>query len=165
MKDTKRLLTAAVIAALLFLFLFLGMHWNLLVAVLLSVGVYIGFLILLKPDPENGKMYVESMPGGEELEKLLKDARKDLAAMEESIGAIRDSHVQRDACMLHGTGKRILAYLESGQDQSGTPFFYLLSGYGRQPFRAVCGFSGYRTAFRGSGGNPSENRGGTAGFE
>ena len=106
MKDTKRMLTAAVIAALLFLFLFLGMHWNLLVAVLLSVGVYIGFLILLKPDPENGKMYVESMPGGEELEKLLKDARKDLAAMEESIGGIRDSHVQRDACMLHGTGKR-----------------------------------------------------------
>ena len=117
MKDTKRMLTAAVIAALLFLFLFLGMHWNLLVAVLLSVGVYIGFLILLKPDPENGKMYVESMPGGEELEKLLKDARKDLVAMEESIGAIRDSHVQRDACMLHGTGKRILAYLEENPDK------------------------------------------------
>ena len=70
MKDTPRMIASALIAAILFLLLFLFLHWNLIVCILLCVGVYFGLFFLLKPNRRIAGIDVESMPGGEEIQKL-----------------------------------------------------------------------------------------------
>ena len=117
MKDTPRMIASALIAAILFLLLFLFLHWNLIVCILLCVGVYFGLFFLLKPNRRIAGIDVESMPGGEEIQKLLDDAQTDLADIDKAVKAIADPAVQHNAQALYATGTRILAYLKENPDK------------------------------------------------
>ena len=117
MKDTPRMIVSVLTAALLFLLLFLFLRWNLIVCVFLCVGVYFGLFFLLKPSRKIAGIDVESMPGGEEIQKLLDDAQADLADIDRSVKAIADPAVGRDARTLYVTGTRILAYLRENPDK------------------------------------------------
>lgn len=117
MKDTLRMIASALIAAILFLLLFLFLHWNLIVCILLCVGVYFGLFFLLKPNRRIAGIDVESMPGGEEIQKLLDDAQTDLADIDKAVKAIADPAVQHNAQALYATGTRILAYLKENPDK------------------------------------------------
>ena len=85
MKDTPRMIVSTLIAAVLFLLLFLFLHWNLIVCILLCVGIYFGLFFLLKPNRKIAGIDVESMPGGEEIQKLLDDAQADLADIDKAV--------------------------------------------------------------------------------
>ena len=117
MKDAPRMIISTLIAAALFLFLFLLLHWNLLVCILLCVGVYFGLFFLLKPSRKIGGIDVESLPGGEEIQKLLDDAQADLANIHKAVKAIAEPAVQRDGKALYDTGTRILAYLKENPNK------------------------------------------------
>ena len=117
MKDIKRMLAAVLIAAALFLFLFLFLKWDLLICILLCVGVYFGLFFLLRPVYRVGGINVETLPGGEEISRLLKEAREDLEGIETSIVEIKDERVQRDARTLYDSGKQILLYLEENPEK------------------------------------------------
>ena len=117
MKDIKRMLAAVLIAAALFLFLFLFLKWDLLICILLCVGVYFGLFFLLRPVYRVGGINVETLPGGEEISSLLKEAREDLEGIETSIVEIKDERVQRDARTLYDSGKQILLYLEENPEK------------------------------------------------
>ena len=88
MNDTVRMIIAALSASALFLLLFLLLNWNLMVCILLCVGVYFGLFFLLKPSRKIAGMDVESLPGGEEMQKLLEDARADLLRIERAVHAL-----------------------------------------------------------------------------
>ena len=60
---------------------------------------------------------MESMPGGEEIQKLLDDAQTDLADIDKAVKAIADPAVQHNAQALYATGTRILAYLKENPDK------------------------------------------------
>ncbi len=117
MKDTSRMIVSALTAAAAFLVLFLLLHWNLIICVLLCVGIYFGLFFLLKPSRKIAGIDVESMPGGEEIQKLLNDAQADLADIDKAVKAIAAPSVQRDAGALYATGTRILAYLKENPDK------------------------------------------------
>lgn len=117
MKDTARTLISALAAAVLFLLLFLFLHWNVIVSILLGAGVYFGLFFLLKPNRKIAGIDVESMPGGEEIQKLLEDAKADLAEMQKAGKAITAPAVQANAAALSETGTRILAYLQENPDK------------------------------------------------
>ena len=87
------MIVSVLTAALLFLLLFLFLRWNLIVCVFLCVGVYFGLFFLLKPSRKIAGIDVESMPGGEEIQKLLDDAQADLADIDRSVKAIADPAV------------------------------------------------------------------------
>ena len=111
------MIVSTLIAAILFLLLFLLLHWNLVVCILLCVGVYFGLFFLLKPNRKIAGIDVESLPGGEEIQKLLDDAQADLADIDKAVMAIADPAVQQDAQALYATGTKILAYLKKNPDK------------------------------------------------
>lgn len=167
MKDTSRMIVSALTAAAAFLVLFLLLHWNLIICVLLCVGIYFGLFFLLKPSRKIAGIDVESMPGGEEIQKLLNDAQADLADIDKAVKAIAAPSVQRDAGALYATGTRILAYLKENPDKIklARPFLYLLSGYGHQAAGAICGFSEHGAPFGGGHRYPAKDGRSPAGAE
>ena len=66
---------AAVLSGILFLVLFLGLGWNLFVAILLAVGIYFALSLLLRPRKKIGGVDVELLSGGEAISAQLEDAR------------------------------------------------------------------------------------------
>ena len=117
MKETSRMLVSSFAAAIVFLLLFLFFHWNLIVCILLCVGIYFGLFFLLKPSRRIAGIDVESLPGGEEIQKLLDDAQADLGDIDQAVKAIADPAVQQDAQALYATGTGILAYLNENPDK------------------------------------------------
>ena len=117
MKETSRMLVSSFAAAIVFLLLFLFCHWNLIVCILLCVGIYFGLFLLLKPSRRIAGIDVESLPGGEEIQKLLDDAQADLGDIDQAVKAIVDPAVQQDAQALYATGTGILAYLNENPDK------------------------------------------------
>ena len=111
------MLVSALAAAILFLILFLLLHWNLVVCILLCIGIYFGLFFLLKPSRKIAGIDVESLPDGEEIQKLLDDARADLTEIHKSIKRIADTSVKNDAGTLYAMGSRILAYLEENPEK------------------------------------------------
>ena len=117
MRDIPGVIVSVVAAAMTFLVLFLVLHWSLLVSALLCVGVYAGVLLLSKPVGKlTGKQETVFLEQ-DEREELLREARGDLAELNEAAGAITDDTVRSDAKALHKTGVRILDYLEENPDK------------------------------------------------
>ena len=83
----------------------------LIVSAVLSIGVYAGLYMVLKPQRKLDGIDVESLRGGEEMQRLLDDARNDLNKMKGSTSKIKDNSVQSDAHSLCDTGERIYVYL------------------------------------------------------
>lgn len=117
-RETRRMLIAACTASLVFLLLFLGLRWHLLVCLLLCVGVYIGLYLLGKPSWKIAGIQVADTPENEELRTLLRDAQEDLDTMSRARRSIADPAVQQDAEALCDTGKRILVYLAAHPEKS-----------------------------------------------
>ena len=112
MKDTSRMLISTIIAAALFLLMFLLLKWNLIFCILLCIGVYFGLFLLLKPNQKIAGISIEFIPEEEEIRKLLEDAQADFIEIDSAIKSISDSSVKVDAQTLYDTGKRILLYLK-----------------------------------------------------
>ena len=111
------MIVSSLLASAVFLVLFLLFRWNLTVCILLCVGIYFGLFLLLKPSRRIAGIDVESLPGGEEIQKLLDDAQADLGDIDQAVKAIADPAVQQDAQALYATGTGILAYLNENPDK------------------------------------------------
>ena len=111
------MIVSSLLASAVFLVLFLLFRWNLIVCILLCVGIYFGLFLLLKPSRRIAGIDVESLPGGEEIQKLLDDAQADLGDINQAVKAIADPAVQQDAQALYATGTGILAYLNENPDK------------------------------------------------
>lgn len=111
------MIVSSLLASAVFLVLFLLFRWNLIVCILLCVGIYFGLFFLLKPSRKIAGIDVESLPGGEEIQKLLDDAQADLGDIDQAVKAIADPAVQQDAQALYATGTGILAYLNENPDK------------------------------------------------
>lgn len=117
MKEIMRMILSVIGGAVTFLVLFLLAGWNILISILLCVGVYFGLYLVLKPSRRLGGKDVESLPDGEEMEKMLAEAEKDLYEIRRASQSIFDRSVQRDAENLHKTGSRILAFLKENPER------------------------------------------------
>lgn len=111
------MIVSSLLASAVFLVLFLLFRWSLIVCILLCVGIYFGLFLLLKPSRRIAGIDVESLPGGEEIQKLLDDAQADLGDIDQAVKAIADPAVQQDAQALYATGTGILAYLNENPDK------------------------------------------------
>lgn len=117
MKDVARMILSVVVSAAVFLILFIGLNWNLIFCILLCVGLYFGLFFLLKPRRKIAGVDVDSLPDGDEIQKLLDDAEIDLEAIKNAKQQIEDPVVRSDADSLHDTAVRILAYLNENPDK------------------------------------------------
>ena len=113
MREVSRMLAAALAACAAFLALFFALRWHIAVCALLAVGVYFGLYFLLKPVRRIAGIAVEDLPGGEEMQALLEEARQDLDRIRQAEARIDVPAVRRDAQALRETGERILASLDT----------------------------------------------------
>ena len=167
MKDSIAAVLSTALACAAFLFLFLFLHWNPAVAAVLSVLLYFAFGLLLKPRKKLGGIDIEKIQGGEELQRLLDEARKDLKQIGKAARAITNIKAREDAEALEACGKRILGVSagKSGENQHGAPVLYLLSGYGGGASGALYPDAGDRASHAGDLGGYDEDGQDAAGSE
>ena len=117
MKEMVTALISALISCAVFLLLFLAAGWNLAAAALLCILLYFGLGLILKPRKKIGGIDVEKIQGGEELQKLLEEARKDLKQISRAAREITNIKPKEDAEALEAGGRLILAYLEENPEK------------------------------------------------
>lgn len=117
MKEMVTALISALISCAVFLLLFLAAGWNLAAAALLCILLYFGLGLLLKPRKKIGGIDVEKIQGGEEFQKLLEEARKDLKQISRAAREITNIKAKEDAEALEAGGRRILSYLEENPEK------------------------------------------------
>lgn len=117
MKEMVTALISALISCAVFLLLFLAADWNLAAAALLCILLYFGLGLILKPRKKIGGIDVEKIQGGEELQKLLEEARKDLKQISRAAREITNIKAKEDAEALEAGGRRILSYLEENPEK------------------------------------------------
>ena len=136
MKISIAAVLSAALASAAFLFLFLFLHWNAIAAAVLAVLLYFGLGLLLKPRKKLGGIDIEKIQGGEELQRLLDEAKKDMKQIERQPGRLTNIKAREDAEALEACGKRILVYLQENPEKIAMArrFFHLLPGYGGPVF-------------------------------
>lgn len=117
MKEMVTALISVLISCAVFLLLFLAAGWNLAAAALLCILLYFGLGLILKPRKKIGGIDVEKIQGGEELQKLLEEARKDLKQISRAAREITNIKAKEDAEALEAGGRRILSYLEENPEK------------------------------------------------
>lgn len=112
MKDVARMFVATAVAAVVFVGLYVLLHWSLVISLLLAIGIYIGLTLFLKPSRKIAGIDVAEMPGGEALADLLDEADNDLTSIRSATKRILEPQVREQAQALYTTGTRICDYLE-----------------------------------------------------
>ena len=112
MKETLRSVLSGFLAAIIFLILFFGMKWNFIICVLLAAGLYESIYLITKPKRRIGKVVIDRMENGEELQKKLKEAREDFSSIRHSMQQIEDASMKDEAQKLQQSSAKILDYLE-----------------------------------------------------
>ena len=112
MKDVARMFVATAVAAVVFVGLYVLLHWSLVISLLLAIGLYIGLTLFLKPSRKIAGIDVAEMPGGEALADLLDEADNDLTSIRSATKRILEPQVREQAQALYTTGTRICDYLE-----------------------------------------------------
>lgn len=106
-------------AAVFFLAAFLGLHWNFFLCIVLAVLLFEGVYLLSRPRRRIGKIIVEDLENGEELEKKLEEAREDFENIRRSMKQIEDAELREQSEQLHETAAHILKYLEKHPEKIG----------------------------------------------
>ena len=117
MKETATIWISVLLSCVVFLFLLLGLGWNPAVAGVLCVLLYFGLNLVLKPRKKLGGIDIEKIQNGEELQKLLEEAKKDLKQIGKAAREITNIKAKADAEALEEEGRRILAYLEENPEK------------------------------------------------
>ena len=112
MEETLRSIVSGIVAAVVFLLLFLGLKWNFIICVLLGGGIYGSVFLLSKPKRRIGEVLIENMENGEELERKLKEAKEDFQSIQNSMEKIEDENFKEQIRKLAQTSLSILNYLE-----------------------------------------------------
>ena len=120
MNEIFRMIFSVVAAAVVFLALFLLLHWHLAACMLICIGVYFGLFMILKPSIKISGIDVEDLPGGEEIQDILNDAQNDLKEIYRAAKAINEPEVRKNAEILYNTGINILSYLKENPDKIKT---------------------------------------------
>lgn len=112
MKNTGRMLISTTIACAAFLVMLFLINLHPIISGIISVALYLGLDMLLKPSVKLGGVDVQFIIGGKEMQKLIEDAKDDLNKIESDISAINSQTVKDDADKLYQTGKSMLEYLQ-----------------------------------------------------
>ncbi len=116
-KEYSSILLSIAGALIFFLLLWLCLGLGIMIAAALSAGMYGALTLLTSPRKRIGKIYVEGLPDGAELEAKLSQAREDFNSIGSSMEAIEDQEMKKESARLHGTAGKILAYLEEHPDK------------------------------------------------
>lgn len=107
---------SGVLSGVIFLILLFVIKWNIGIAIVMSVGIYAGMTLLLKPEHIIGNRGIADIKEEMELERKLNEAREDYRLLKASTERIEDKAVQSEAARLNRTSESIIDYLENHPD-------------------------------------------------
>ncbi len=116
----RQLLLSIPAGIVVFLVLWLGLHWHFLLCAVLAVGIYLAIYFLLTPKPDRNVMYFASRPDGEEMAASMREAWQDLQAIRKAADQITDIPTQHNAQQLAKTGEHIYQYLHDQPEKIPT---------------------------------------------
>lgn len=116
-KELLRTIGSALIAVGFFFLLFAGMSFAAIPAAVLSLGMYFGAYILLKPRTKIGRIEVDDIKDGIGSLKLMEEAEQDIRTMEKFLPQVRSRTAADDIEGLITTGRKILNYLTEHPDK------------------------------------------------
>lgn len=119
LKEMLGSLAAGIIAGAVFLGLLFGVKWNLFVDVVLAFGVFTGVSLVSKPRRKIGRINVDRIVNGEELQRRLEEAMEDFASIEASMRKIEDVSVKEQVEKLKAIAENIIGYLEEHPEKIG----------------------------------------------
>lgn len=119
LKEMLGSLAAGIIAGAVFLGLLFGVKWNLFVDVVLAFGVFTGVSLVSKPRRKIGRINVDRIANGEELQRRLEEAMEDFASIEASMRKIEDVSVKEQVEKLKAIAENIIGYLEEHPEKIG----------------------------------------------
>ena len=118
MNKEIRAIGVSLAAALAFFGLaFWGLRLSWLLSLILAALLYGGLLLLTKPRRRIGGIDVEEIPGGEELEEKLSQAREDFKRIGEAMEEIEDEELFADSRKLYQKAGNILKFLEENPEK------------------------------------------------
>jgi 5-bromo-4-chloroindolyl phosphate hydrolysis protein len=88
------------------------LKWSLVIAALLSVGVYIGLGFLLTPVLKIGGINIEHMKNREEILLLLEEGEEDLASIKTMMAKSKDPAISAKAQGIYREGGKIIEYIK-----------------------------------------------------
>ncbi len=93
------------------------LKWPILLGAGLAVGTYVGTFLISKPKLKIGHIRVDALPDGNELKRLLLEAKDDMDAIDQASKQITNLPIRQQSEQLYQTGLRILEYLEKNPDR------------------------------------------------
>ena len=96
-KEIVSIAVSAVLALLLFAALLVGLGWNILLCMGLSIVSYAGFLLVLRPVRRIGRIDIEKLGNGEVLHERLQEAGRDYRRMREAADRIQAPGLRQSA--------------------------------------------------------------------
>lgn len=111
--NNRHYLLTAILTVAVFLLLVVPFSVPLLLSFLASGGFFFGYGRLAKPRLRIGVIKREQIGHGEDLQALMRDAAGDMEAILAASQQIAHTELRQQIQQLHGTGVRIMGYLNS----------------------------------------------------
>ena len=110
----RRNIISGLISSIVFLILFIGIKWNLIISFALAAGVFFSSFMFLKPTLKIGSFSTDELEDGQELEKILSDAKDDLGYLRSysSMDTNNNIEVQTEIDSLVKLGSGIINKME-----------------------------------------------------
>lgn len=116
-KELFSIIASALIALALFLLLFLLLHWDLILCMVLGAAMYLACSMLLRPVEKIGKVEVDSLDNGEFLSERLSEAASDYDRMKKAAVQIREQPLGAQCADLVKLAGNILKYLTDNPEK------------------------------------------------
>lgn len=110
-KEIVSIAVSAILALVLFAALLVGLGWNMLLCIGLSLVSYAGFLLVLRPVRRIGRIDIEKLGNGEVLHERLQEAGRDYRRMREAADRIQAPGLRQSASELIDIAGNILKFL------------------------------------------------------
>jgi 5-bromo-4-chloroindolyl phosphate hydrolysis protein len=100
------------IAVLVFVFAFFMLQWSLVIAALLSIGIYTGLGFLLTPVLKIGGINIEHMKNSAEIMAILEEGERDMASIKMMMEKSKDPEIKTKTQDLYREGGKIIEYIK-----------------------------------------------------
>ncbi|NMA11672.1 MAG: hypothetical protein GX933_00600 [Chloroflexi bacterium] len=117
MNNNRQTIFATISSVAAFIGLNFIVEWPIIIAALLSIGIFAGVYMISKPKLKIGNLDLDSLKNGTEIRFLLQEAEQDLISIGEVSKKIDNPVIKTNAESLFDTGVRILNYLSENPDQ------------------------------------------------
>jgi 5-bromo-4-chloroindolyl phosphate hydrolysis protein len=107
-----QVLIPLLIAIAVFAATFIALQWSLVIAALLSIGIYAGLGFLLTPVLRVGGINIEHMKNSAEIMALLEEGERDLASIKMMMAKSRDPAITEKARSVYREGGKIVGYIK-----------------------------------------------------